>query len=42
VSTSDLLALLSAWGPCGGCPEDLDGDGNVSTADLLILLANWG
>jgi hypothetical protein len=47
VSTSDLLALLAAWGPCPGCPpadcpEDLDGNCQVSTADLLILLSNWG
>jgi hypothetical protein len=45
VSTSDLLALLGAWGgclDCGDCPADLDGDCQVSTADLLILLGNWG
>jgi hypothetical protein len=43
VGTSDLLALLGAWGPCPeDCPADLDGDGEVATSDLLILLANWG
>jgi hypothetical protein len=43
VGTSDLLALLAAWGPCPqDCPADLDGDGEVATSDLLILLANWG
>lgn len=43
VNTSDLLILLSAWGPCeGDCPADLDGDGAVTVSDLLILLANWG
>jgi glucose/arabinose dehydrogenase len=41
VSTADLLALLSAWGPCDACPEDLDGNGSVGTSDLLMLLANW-
>jgi hypothetical protein len=42
VDFSDLLALLSAWGPCGGCPADFDGDGVVAFSDLLILLASWG
>jgi len=42
VGTSDLLAVLSAWGPNPGNPADIDGDGIVGTSDLLILLANWG
>lgn len=42
VNTVDLLAMLSAWGPCGGCPPDLDEDGFVNVLDLLTLLANWG
>ena len=43
VGILDLLALLSAWGPCEGeCPADLDGDGAVGVLDLLTLLANWG
>jgi hypothetical protein len=43
VSTSDLLAMLGAWGPCDEtCPADLDCNGTVSTSDLLILLGNWG
>lgn len=45
VGTSDLLILLSNWGPCpdkGECPADLDGDGQIGTSDLLVLLANWG
>ena len=41
VGTSDLLALLAAWGAAGG-PADLDGDGLVSTGDLLVLLSVWG
>ena len=40
--TSDLLALLVAWGPCVSCQEDLDGDDVVGASDLLILLASWG
>lgn len=45
IGTSDLLILLSSWGPCDDCDNcvaDLDGDCNVGTSDLLILLSNWG
>jgi len=45
VDISDLLILLSQWGPCanpGDCPADLDQDGSVDLSDLLVLLANWG
>ena len=44
VATTDLLALLAAWGACpttGPCPGDLDCDGSVGVTDLLALLANW-
>ena len=30
------------WGPRQGCPEDLDGDGDIDFGDLIILLAEWG
>jgi hypothetical protein len=33
--------LLSVWGPCPGCPADLDGDGNVGFTDLVFLLSNF-
>jgi hypothetical protein len=45
VDGSDLLILLSAWGPCadcGNCPADLTNTCTVDGSDLLILLANWG
>lgn len=45
VGTSDLLLLLSDWGPCDdceACPSDLDHDCQVGLSDLLALLANWG
>ena len=42
VSTTDLFALLAAWGSDPGGPPDLDGDGTVGTTDLHELLANWG
>lgn len=41
VSTSDLLAVLAAWGECGDCDEDVSGDGWVGTDDILVLLAYW-
>ena len=44
VGATDLLMLLSTWGPCDdceNCPADLDNDCVVGASDLLILLANW-
>jgi hypothetical protein len=38
----DLLAVLSAWGPCADCPEDFDDDGTVDFRDLLDVLNAWG
>ncbi|MBX3372315.1 MAG: hypothetical protein KF817_00635 [Phycisphaeraceae bacterium] len=42
VDFADVLALLSAWGPCLGCDEDLDDNGEVDFSDLLLLLSAWG
>ena len=42
VDFSDLLFLLSAWGPCPRCRADLDGSGVVGFDDLLALLNHWG
>ncbi len=42
VAVSDLLLVLSVWGPCEDCPEDLDGNGFVGVSDLLEVLAAWG
>ena len=42
VGFTDLLAVLSAWGPCPNCPEDLDGSGDVGFTDLLTVLQGWG
>lgn len=41
VDVLDLLDMLTGWGPCGGCPADLNGDGVVNVLDLLILLTHW-
>ena len=42
VGIIDFLTLLVTWGPCPGCPQDLDNDGVVGILDLLALLAAWG
>jgi len=42
VGFSDVLVILSTWGPCVGCAADLDGDDNVGFSDLLVVLSNWG
>ncbi|NNF42625.1 MAG: hypothetical protein HKN62_06195 [Phycisphaerales bacterium] len=41
VGFTDLLIVLSSWGPCPDCPADLDGDGSVGLTDLLAVLAGW-
>ncbi len=42
VGFSDLLLVLSTWGPCPGCSADIDGDGDVGFSDLILVLAAWG
>ena len=45
VGASDLLILLTNWGPCADCDDcaaDLDRNCVVGARDLLILLINWG
>jgi hypothetical protein len=45
VDVSDLLDLISNWGPCQYphiCPADINGDGRVGMADLLMIFDNWG
>ena len=46
VDFTDLVALLSAWGPCpeppAECVGDFNDDGEVSFTDLVTLLSNWG
>ncbi|MBT8485739.1 MAG: DUF1929 domain-containing protein, partial [Phycisphaerae bacterium] len=45
VDFSDLLAVVSAWGPCPApptpCPADVDGSGDVGFGDLLAVIAGW-
>jgi hypothetical protein len=42
VGVNDLLAIVDAWGPCTGCPEDIDGNGTVGADDLLEVIGAWG
>jgi hypothetical protein len=42
VDFADLLSLLTAWGDCPDCPQDLDRNGEVGFADLIMILAQWG
>jgi len=42
VSVADLLAVISAWGPCAGCRADVNGNGVVNVADLLLVISHWG
>jgi len=50
VNVADLLAVISAWGPCANpnsCPADIappggGGDDVVNVADLLAVIGAWG
>jgi hypothetical protein len=41
VNVTDLLMIISAWGPCPDCVEDLNGDGEVNVSDLLLIISYW-
>jgi hypothetical protein len=45
VNVSDLLAVISSWGPCANpnkCPADINDDGVVNVSDLLAVISAWG
>lgn len=45
VNVADLLAVITAWGPCNGCPQDFvppGGDSQVNVVDLLGIITAWG
>jgi probable HAF family extracellular repeat protein len=46
INVDDLLAVITAWGPCppapASCIADFDGDGAVDVDDLLAVIVNWG
>ncbi|MDG2424474.1 MAG: hypothetical protein P8M22_10890 [Phycisphaerales bacterium] len=43
VDANDLLAALSAWGPCTPpCNSDTDESGAVDVIDILAIIDSWG
>jgi hypothetical protein len=43
VNVIDLLAVISAWGPCpASCAADVNSDGAVNVSDLLAVISGWG
>lgn len=45
VNVGDLLAVITAWGPCNGCSADLapaHGNASVNVSDLLGVITAWG
>jgi len=42
VDVSDVLAVVSAWGPCTPvCAQDVVPDNVVDVSDLLLVIGNW-
>ncbi|MCI0629216.1 MAG: dockerin type I domain-containing protein [Phycisphaerales bacterium] len=45
INIDDLLAVISAWGPCPPpaeeCSADVNSNGVVNLFDLLTVIANW-
>jgi len=44
IGFSDLVDVLSRWGPCESacCISDFDMSGDTGFADLLLILSTWG
>lgn len=46
VDVTDLLTLISNWGECSDCTEEIPGDVNyddvVDVTDLLMIVGTWG
>ena len=43
VDYSDLITVISNWGPCDtDCPADIVADGVVGYQDLVQVLSAWG
>lgn len=41
VSFTDILQVISQFGPCVGCPEDQDLNGQVAFEDILFVLSEF-
>ena len=42
VNVTDLLAVISSWGPCMSCGADVNSDDTVDVSDLLMVIDAWG
>ena len=42
VNVTDLLAVISSWGPCMSCDADVNSDDTVDVSDLLMVIDAWG
>ncbi len=43
VNVTDLVQVISNWGPCEPpCPSDDNGDGVVDVTDLIQVIVHWG
>lgn len=47
VNVTDLLAVITSWGPCANCPPlsctaDINDDCSVNVTDLLAIITAWG
>lgn len=43
VNVSDILLIVSHWGPCSGdCPTDVNFDNYTNVTDLLLTVGQWG
>ncbi len=45
VNVTDLVMLITSWGPCLAipeCPADINGDQTVDVTDLVTLITSWG
>jgi len=42
VDNGDIALVLLDYGPCEGCPTDLDGNGFVDFGDVALVLLSFG
>ena len=42
LNAADIALILLDFGPCAGCPTDLDGNGVVDAGDLALVMMSFG
>ena len=42
MDVTDLVAVITSWGPCPDCPADLDDNDVVDVEDLVLVILLWG